>query len=132
MKKLMTFFGVIIFTSVILIGCANHGKEKNFKGVQLFYTSSISESEANKLGNYLIKTEFADGVEKTVQLNKSGKTYEFRMVVKTGIEKDQEYIDLGKLMAAEISSKVFNGQQVDLHFCDENLKTLRVLPMSNN
>jgi hypothetical protein len=132
MKKVMTFFGVVIFTSVILISCANHGKEKNFNGVQLFYTSSISEAEANTLGNYLIKSEFADGEQKTVQLNKSGNTYEFRMVVKTGIEQDQEYTDLGKLMAAEISSEVFNGQQVDLHFCDENLKTLRVLPMSTN
>jgi hypothetical protein len=33
-------------------------------------------------------------------------------------------------MAAEISTNVFNGKQVDVHYCDENLTTLRVLPMS--
>ena len=128
----MTIFRVALFTSIILSSCTNNGKEKEFNGVQLFYTSSITESEANSLGNYLVKSEFADGEQKTVQLNKSGNTYEFRMVVKTGIEQDQEYCDLGKLMAAEISSEVFNGKQVDTHFCDENLKTLKVLPMTSN
>ena len=52
------------------------------------------------------------------------------MVVKTGIEQDPEYTEMGKLMAAEISSAVFNGDLVDVHFCDENLNTLRVLPMA--
>ena len=130
MKKIITIYVTIFIASVILTSCNNYGKEKNFNGVQLFYTSTITEAEANLLGNYLIKAEFADGSEKTVQLNKSGNTYEFRMVVKTGIEQDQEYIELGKLMAAEISTDVFNGKQVDVHYCDENLKTLRVLPMS--
>ena len=132
MKKLITILAVILFSSVILMSCTDHGKEKHFNGVQLFYTSSISESEANALGNYLIKGGFADGAEKTVQLNKSGNTYEFRMVVKTGIEKAQQNLDMGKLFAAEISTSVFNGKPVDVHFCDENLKTLRVLPMSTN
>ena len=130
MKKVMTIFGAILFASTILTSCNNYGKEKNFNGVQLFYTSTVTEAEANSLGNYLINAEFADGSEKTVQINRSDNTYEFRMVVKKGIEQDQEYIELGKLMAAEISTDVFNGKQVDVHYCDENLTTLRVLPMS--
>lgn len=130
MKKVSLIFGAMFIAAVILTSCSNYGKEKNFNGVQLFYTSNITESEANSMGNYLIESEFADGEEKTVQLNKSGNTYEFRMVVKTGIEQDSEYAEMGKLLAAEISSLVFNGAQVDVHFCDENLKTLRVLPMS--
>jgi hypothetical protein len=51
------------------------------------------------------------------------------MVVKKGIEQDQEYAELGKSYAAQISTEIFNGKQVDVHFCDENLETLRVLPM---
>jgi hypothetical protein len=130
MKKVSLIFGAMFIAAVFLISCSDYGKEKNFNGVQLFYTSNITETEANSMGNFLIESEFADGEEKTVQLNKSGNTYEFRMVVKTGIEQDSEYSELGKLMAAEISSGVFNGAQVDLHFCDENFETLRVLPMS--
>ena len=121
-KKTMKIFVAIFFASVILTSCDNYGKEKNFNGLQLFYTSNITETEANSMGNYLIESGFADGEEKTVQLNKSGNTYEFRMVVKKGIEQDPEYTELGKLIAAEISSEVFNGAQVDVHFCDENLK----------
>jgi hypothetical protein len=132
MKIKFTFFVAIVIVSVILSSCTNYGKEKNFNGVQLFYTSTITDTEANLLGNYLVESEFADGEPKTVQLNKSGNTYEFRMVVKKGIEQDQEYTEIGKLMAAEISSEVFNGKQVDVHFCDENLRTLRVMPMSTN
>jgi hypothetical protein len=125
--KITTLLFVI---SLLMNSCSNFGKEKEFNGVQLFYTTSITEAEANSLGDYLIKSEFADGGRKTVQLNRSGSTYEFRMVVKKGIEQDQEYTDLGKLMAAEISAEVFNGKQVDVHYCDENLETLKVLPMA--
>lgn len=132
MNKIITTFSMVFIASVILTSCNNYGNEKNFNGVQLFYTSTITEAEANSLGDYLIKSEFADGETKTVQLNKSGNTYEFRMVVKKGIEQDQEYTELGKVLAAEISTEVFNGKQVDVHFCDEKLTTLKVLPMSRN
>lgn len=122
---------MIFITSAILTSCSNYGKEKDFNGVQLFYTSTITEAEANSVGNYLIKNKFADGVKKTVQLNKSGNTYEFRMVVKKGIEQDEEYLAAFKVLAAQISADVFNGKQVDIHLCDEYLKTLRVvLPVS--
>ena len=113
------------------VGDDDYGTEKSFDGVQLWYTSIITEKEADAMGSYLIESAFADGSEKIVQLNKSGNTYEFRMVVKTGIEQDQEYAELGKLLATEISTFVFNREPVDVHFCDENFKTLRVLLMSN-
>jgi len=127
MKKTITKFVIIFITSAILTSCSNYGKEKNFNGVQLFYTSTVTEAEANSVGDYLIKNKFADGVKKTVQLNKSGNIYEFRMVVKKGIEQDQEYIAAFKVLAAEISNDVFNGKQVDIHLCDEYLKTQRVV-----
>jgi len=132
MKKIFKIFSVLLISSVVLTSCEDYGTEKNFNGVQLFYTFEITESEANSLGRYLIESEFADGGEKTVQLNKSGNTYEFRMIVKKGIEQDPEYVELGKYMAAEISTEVFNGAQVDVHFCDEYLETLRVMPMASH
>jgi hypothetical protein len=124
---------LLIFLAILLMGsCRNFGTEKKFNGTQMFYTSTVTENEVDILGAYLINSGFADGEQKTVQLNKSGNTYEFRMVVKKGIEQDQEYRTLGKAMASEISLAVFNGSNVDLHLCDENLKTLIVLPMYSN
>ena len=57
MKKIMAIFATMFITAIILSSCSNHGKEKNFNGVQLFYTSTITETEADLLGNYLIKSD---------------------------------------------------------------------------
>jgi hypothetical protein len=127
MKKsyLLALLTVLLFT----IGCSNYGKEKTFKGVQLFYTTQVKEAEADSLGAFLISSHFTDGDPKTIQLNKTGSTYEFRMVIKKGIDQDPEYVKMAKAYAAEISSHVFNNAQVDVHFCDEKLKTIRVMPI---
>ena len=62
-----------------------------------------------------------------MQINKTGNTYEFRMVVKKGMEKDEEVIQLFKIFSIELSEDVFNGYAVDVHLCDEYLETLRVV-----
>ncbi|MDR1380188.1 MAG: hypothetical protein LBJ47_01770 [Tannerella sp.] len=134
MKKTIFSHSLSIFLTLFVLllvsSCNDYGTEKNFNGTQLFYTSAVTERDADKLGAYFIDMGFADGDEKTVQLNKTGKTYEVRMVVKKGIEQDQEYKDNAKLLAAEISESVFDGANVDIHFCDEELNTLIVLPMA--
>lgn len=129
MKK--TISSLLFAALFLLAGCANHGTEKTYNGVQLYYTSDVTEAEADALGNYLIKSEFANGEAKTVQLARTGNTYEFRMVVKKGIESDAEYAEVFKVFAKDISNNVFNGSQVDLHACDDNLETLRVFPMAS-
>lgn len=130
MKRSSAF--VLLSAMLLLVGCSNYGTEKTFNGVQLYYTSDVTEAEANSLGNYLVKAEFANGEAKTVQLAKQGNTYEFRMVVKKGIEKDEEYAEIFKIFAKDLSDNVFNGSRVDLHACDDNLETLRVYPMASD
>lgn len=115
--------------SALLVGCSGLGTEKDFNGVQLFYTSGVRESLVDSLGQFLIASEFADGQSKTIQLNLNEQTYEFRMVVKKGIETDPEYIEFAKQYAAQMSASLFGGVQVDIHFCDDNMNTLRVIPM---
>lgn len=129
MKQLLITLFLASALSASISSCKSYGAEKTYNGVQLFYTDEITEKQADKLGNYLIESEFANGEFKTVQMTKTGNTYEFRMVVKKGIDKDPEYCELGKLMAGELSENVFDGEKVNLHFCDEYLKTLKVLTM---
>jgi len=119
-------FLLLTFTT----SCSNYGEQKTFNGTQVFYTSAVTMQDVDNLGKYLIDSGFADGEYKTVQLNKTGNTYEFRMVVKKGIEQDQEYRNLGKLLAKDLSIYSFNGARVETHFCDDKLKTLIVLPMA--
>lgn len=126
-KYVLVFLSLLL--AVFMAGCANYGKEKNFDGIQLFYTKAVTESEVDKLGRYLISSGATDGTKKTIQLNKNGNTYEFRMVVKKGLEQDQEYRNLFRLMTLEISQEVFDGKNVDIHLCDDKLETLSVVPM---
>lgn len=58
MKKIFKIFSLLLISSVVLTSCEDYGTEKNFNGVQLFYTFEITESEANSLGRYLIESEF--------------------------------------------------------------------------
>lgn len=128
MRKLKTK-GFLLMSAflLMLIACTNYGTKLEFNGVELYYTSDVEEAEAKALGEYLVDSGFADGNEKSVQLNKEGSTYEFRMVVKEGMEKDEEYIEIAKVFAAELSETLFDGEQVDIHLCDDKLKTLRVV-----
>ena len=118
---------IILLFTLLFIGCGDYGTLLEFNGGELYYTSSVSERDAYKLGEYLVESGFFDGQGKTIQLNKTGDTYEFRMVIKTGIEKDEEFIQLFKMMCIELSDYVFNGNTVDIHLCDEYLNTLRVV-----
>jgi hypothetical protein len=126
MKKELFALPVLLLF-FILPSCTNYGKEKIYDGVELYHTDQVTDAESDRLGNYLVKDGFADGNEKTVQFTKSGNTYQFRMVVKEGIDKDPAYAVIAKFMATMLSAKLFNGQPVELHFCDKYLKTLKVL-----
>jgi len=119
---------VIAASLLVLSGCDNsYGSLLEFNGGELYYTSAVSRDDANKLGEYLLSEEFFDGNKKTVQINKEGNTYEFRMVIKKGIENDPEFIAVFRRFARELSDNVFEGSPVDIHLCDERLKTLRVV-----
>jgi len=129
--KLIRILSAILLIAVALLriaSCNNYGKKLTFNGGDLFYTSQVTEGEAKKLGDFLVKEQFFDGAKKTVQLNKTGGTYEFRMVSKAGTDKDQKMVDLAKNFAKQISLEVFNGSDTVIHLCDDHLKTLRVVP----
>ena len=77
--KIFVFPTTVLMIFLLLSGCGGgYGKELKFNGGQLFYTTALSKDIAEKLGNYLVKIGFFNGDLKTVQLNKSGSTFEFR------------------------------------------------------
>lgn len=132
MKIIIKLKQTLIYLLIItLVACNSYGSKKVFDGTEIYYKDPITESQVEDLGQYLIDEEFADGQEKTIQMIKEGKTYVFRMVVKKGVEKDDEYINMFKLLTVDLSAKVFDGDDVDIHLCDETLETLRVIPFYN-
>lgn len=111
----------------VTMACSGYGTKLEFNGGEVYYTKNATEAEARKLGEYLVKEQFFDGKPKTVQLDKSGSTYQVRMVVQAGKEKDEPYVEIVKTAAQEFSRDVFNNAPTEVHLCDERLKTLRVV-----
>lgn len=104
-----------------------YGKRMIFNKSELFYTDSVTKDEALILGNYLVKSGFFSGERKTVQVNKTGVVYSFRMVVKSGMENDERMVAVFKSFSLELSRNVFNGSMVDIHLCDTKLKTIKTI-----
>jgi hypothetical protein len=46
------------------------------------------------------------------------------------VEKDRHLEDVFRAMADELSQNVFNGSRVEIHVCDEYLKTRKVVQQS--
>ena len=93
----------------------------------MYQIKGFTEEEARKLGEFLEEKKWFDNGRASVQLNKSGGTYEVRLVVKKGIEQDPEVIAAMKQWASDISKKGFGSAPLDIHLCDENLQTVRVV-----
>jgi hypothetical protein len=104
-----------------------HGKKVELDHVDLYYTSAISVAEAWKLGDYLDRKYKDLDRRISVQITKEGKTYQYRMVVKKGIDRDEEHIPGFKAEALLLSLLVFKGADVEVHLCDDQLNTLRVV-----
>jgi hypothetical protein len=134
MKKRIFIWGLLLFTCSLLSSCKNYGVEKTINGVQYFYTSNVTESELDRLADVLRDVGFDvkdENEGKTVQLNRTGNTYEIRAVIKKGLEMDSEFCDAAKTIAKYVSTSVFDDANVEFHLCDENLETVRVILMSN-
>jgi hypothetical protein len=123
------FIGAIMaFAILITIGlaCSNYGEKLTFNGGEVYYTKNANEADAKKLGEFLVKDGYFDGKTKTVQLDKSGSTYQVRMVILKEYQTDQKTIDSMKEYAGQISKEVFGNAATEIHLCDDELKTVQV------
>lgn len=121
----------VLAVSLLSAACSNYGTKLDFKKGELYYTSNVTEDEAKKLGNYLTEIDYFNDQEKlSVQLDKANDTYQVRFVVKDGIENNEQIQQQFKQLAKIMSGKVFGGAKTEVHFTDQHLKTLKVLPMA--
>jgi hypothetical protein len=124
--------GVVVLAAaaialVLLLRGNDFGTKLEFNGGELYYTANATRAEADALGAFLIDTGFFDGTMKTVQLDTAGSVYQFRMVMREEYRDDPEMISLAEDYAVAMSEDVFGGAPVEIHFTDENLKTIRIV-----
>ncbi len=133
MKK---HFKTLVFLSLALLflACSGYGKKLDYKGTEVYYTSKVKKADAEKLGDYLIRSKFADGGKKSIQLTKDEKTnsFVFRMVTTKEASESKMYETVFELFAKTISDSVFNKQPVDFHVCNNTFKTLKVIAFKDN
>lgn len=96
-------------------------------GCQVIYGRTVTKAVAKRLGDFLERQGLFEGDTKTFKIGKAGKTYEFRVVIKKGLEQDPEAIEGMKQMGSELSHAVFGDAEVDVHLCDEKFRTVRVV-----
>ena len=133
MKKYLKF--LIIFSFAILLSsCSGYGTKLDYNGTEVYFTDQVEKADAEKLGDYLVKSKFADGGEKSIQLTKDEKTknFVFRMVTTKEASESEMYKTVFKLFAKTISDSVFNKQPVDFHVCDNTFNTLKVIAFEDN
>ncbi len=97
---------------------------------RLYFTPGVTAAEAKRLGDYLTKSGFFAGENKAVQLAKSGATYQVRTPVTDGFDRLPDTAETARRFAAELSEAVFDSAPTELHLCDGNLVTLRVVTMN--
>lgn len=114
----MSRYTILFYTGTIL----------EFNGGQLSYIDPVTNSKAQSLGKFLTEQGLFDGRDVTVLLTKTDKIYEVRVVTKKVSLEDYSrgFSELGE----QISETVFNGKPVDMHLCDEWLRTKMVIPCS--
>jgi hypothetical protein len=106
----------------------NYGTKLLFNNGELFYTDQVTESEATQLGEYLVQEGFFSGDTISIQIDKDKETYLFRMASQEGAETDSVSISLASMFTYQLSENVFAGAPVDFHFCDDKMKTKKVVP----
>ncbi|WP_420574944.1 hypothetical protein [Kordia sp.] len=120
MKKI----GILLSVLALCVSCANYGEKKVFNGTEVYYKDGVTEAQADKLGESLIDSKFANGDPKSVQFTKDGDVYIFRMVIKEEFLEDKSLESVFNFFPKELSD--YMDVPVDLHLCDESFNTLRV------
>lgn len=105
----------------------NYGKRLLLGNDILYFKESVNEELANKLGKELQAETFFQNKGLSVQLLKSNDTYQLKYPIKTGMEKDQDYINIVKQFISQLSPRVFDGKPLEIHLCNDFFETLRVV-----
>jgi major membrane immunogen (membrane-anchored lipoprotein) len=127
MKNL--YFVIVLFPVLLLSACGGSEKEKEMKelvfdGTYIKYDESVSDAEVKALGQFLIDSFYTDGSEMGTMLTKKGDAYIFKMeMLAEEVFEDEEFHEVVKEYAQQISDEVFDGDEVVIHLCNTEFET---------
>jgi len=104
-----------------------YGTQLKFENATLYYTKDVTKAEATALGDYMVKDLGFGAAPMTLQLHKADGRFLVRMVAKKGRELDKDFLSDCKDLAGLVAKNVFPAAKVEVHVCDDDLKTLKVV-----
>jgi hypothetical protein len=123
----LVLVGAKVLLMLVALGGASYGTRLELKGgSELYYTSAVTEAEARRLADYL-NANFLKDNPITMQLTKHEGTYQLRVCVKDGVERDEKAVVAWQALGIILSHEVFGKAPVEIQICNRNMKTVRVL-----
>ena len=113
---------------LLICSCKNYGKKIMYGKSELYYTTNVTEEQAKKLGDFLQENKaFPTDRRATFQLDKAKDTFLVRMVVLKDYIDNADYNKTAQYTIYRLRKDVFNSDAAVLEFCDDQLKTVKVI-----
>ncbi len=97
------------------------------KNDELYYQPNIDKDKAQKFMDYLKKSGFLTGDGKIVMIRTQEGIFNFLYPVETGYHNDQEYLQVVKQFADQISKEFLNGDKIIIYLTDYYFDELRAV-----
>jgi hypothetical protein len=109
-------------------GATAGGRRIDIGEGQLWWYPPVTETEAQRLAAFLGTSGWGKtpGTYGEIRRRPEG-AYQFRVPIKAGLDRDEETVFIFQLLAAGLSKDVFRGQDVEIHLCDDHMRTLRMV-----
>lgn len=102
-----------------------------FKQSELYYSKSVTQTEASNVGEYLVRQGFfTDKTAVTVKLSQKEGHYQLGFVVDPAHSESLLLAIQFSAMGTDMGREVLSGKPVDVELYDQNLKLIKTLPWS--
>ena len=133
MKRVFIYiflFTLAVYSVLLIQSCSKSVKKVDKNGVIYYYTSSISEKEADKLLDYVLKEGgYPENNKITIRIDFENDAYLFQIMLKNGTQLTNEQIEDFKLYAQQLSKEIFSNKKVVIQIIDEQFdKVMDITP----
>jgi len=119
---------IIIVTTIITTSCGtSFGKKKEFGNLEVYYSASVPEIYAKKIGDYFVSNNLVLDKKHSIKLTSSHNSFILKLII------DEKYDNLPKEMESDlkaleldIKNSIFKDLNFSLEVCDVNFYPLNL------
>ncbi len=123
------FFLLLLAGLVLLTSCNEYGNKVQINATsEVYYKEGVTEAEAKKLGDFLLKKEYFNTTdERSAQLTKENGEYVVKFVInEEKLNQDKDNVLLGfKVWQMWVQDNVFNGAKTKVVLVNDQFKDVQ-------